>query len=523
MAERRRARLLLPLAGILLLAVAWALLERNGMIGPDMALRSGEQPAATPQSRVPGSAPRIYYGPPNSVAVLPFADRSPAGGDEALARGFAAEVQGRLEAVPSLQVTATRSSFFFDDPQASRRIVAERLKAAYLLHGDWRPQDGLLEVTATLFDARRGRESWSREFSGSLDRIEALRDAIARDVLEAMARTDALPPAPDTPADHRAWAALQQARYLADPLGAMDLQAAESRLREALGFEPAYDAARLALAELLLHPSYDPAGREAAVAEARQRIGEVLENAAAAPADLAQAWGLQSHLLHDEDWRWRAAADAADRALELRPGDAGLLALASLARFSLGDLAQAVEWLEGSIRRDPLNLGSRLRLGLVQEFAGRYDEALASYRQLLALREDYPAAHAYRARVKVLQGKAESALREVAQESHPFWKRYAEILALVAAQRQEEAESGLGRMIAEDGEVAAFQVAEILAFAGEIDRAFEWLERARERRDGGLSAVLGNPLLQSLHEDDRWERLLQQLGLPAENDGAAKP
>jgi hypothetical protein len=69
-------------------------------------------------------------------------------------------------------------------------------------------------------------------------------------------------------------------------------------------------------------------------------------------------------------------------------------------------------------------------------------------------------------------------------------------------------------MIAEDGAVAAFQLAEIFAFDGEVERAFEWLERARDQRDPGLSALLGNPLLRSLHGDPRWAALLQSLGLP---------
>jgi thioredoxin-like negative regulator of GroEL len=95
--------------------------------------------------------------------------------------------------------------------------------------------------------------------------------------------------------------------------------------------------------------------------------------------------------------------------------------------------------------------------------------------------------------VKVLQGKPESALRESGQEADPFWRRYSEILALTAAERYAEAGPLLDRMIAEDGAFAAFQLAEILAFAGEVEQAFEWLERARQQRDPGLSALLRQP------------------------------
>jgi hypothetical protein len=72
-------------------------------------------------------------------------------------------------------------------------------------------------------------------------------------------------------------------------------------------------------------------------------------------------------------------------------------------------------------------------------------------------------------------------------------------------------------MISEDGAFAAFQLAELFAFEGQVGQAFEWLERARQQRDPGLSALLGNPLLTGLHDDPRWPALLADLGLPLDS------
>ncbi|RPH93661.1 MAG: hypothetical protein EHM68_15370, partial [Lysobacterales bacterium] len=332
-----------------------------------------------------------------------------------------------------------------------------------------------------------------------------------------------------------AWLALQQGLYRADPLAnppndrpgdplnGVDLPAAQASLQAALDLDPGYEAARLSLAELSLHPAWPRREAEAnsavapaadsPVAEARRQAELVL----AGNPDSARAWGLISYLRHRHDWDWRGAAEAGRRAVAARPGDAGVLAAASLALFTLGEFAEARELLEASILRDPLNLGSRLQLGLLLEFSGLYDEALAAYRGLLSLHPEYPAARACRARVKVLQGKAESALRESGQEADPFWRRYSEILALAAAERPGEAGPLLDRMIGEDGAIAAFQIAEILAFQGEVERAFDWLGRARRQRDPGLSALLGNPLLGALHDDPRWAALLESLDLPLDS------
>lgn len=514
-ARSRLARnLLVPLAAALLLAAAWYAGQRTSPAG----LEPGPEDAARTAEPVPPDSRHVYYGPRNSVAVLPFAVPAPARDQAAQALGFAGEILDRLLEAPGIRVTARSSSFFFRDAAAPTRIVAERLQSAYVVSGQWHEAQGAISVTAVLYDAYRDRELLRSTYASRLADLLALRDDVVRDLLAALppAEPHRMPPSP--PVDPQAWLLLQDGRFLSDALGPTDLPAAERAMRAALELRPDYHAARLELAKLWLHPAR-PGDAGAIVEQARAGARRVLESralsdGAATQQDAAWAWGLLSHIRHRYDWQWQAAAEAAQRALELAPRDAGLMATASLARFTLGDLEQARVLLQESVARDPLNLASRMRLGLVLEFSGRYDDALASYRQLLALRPDYAGAHAFRARVKVLQGKHESALRESRQEVDPFWRRYAEALALLAGRRDDEAEPLLQQMMKEDGADAAFQLAEILAHDGQAGEAFAWLERARRQRDPGLSALLGNPLLENLHADPRWADLLRSLTLP---------
>ena len=58
------------------------------------------------------------------------------------------------------------------------------------------------------------------------------------------------------------------------------------------------------------------------------------------------------------------------------------------------------------------------------------------------------------------------------------------------------------------------QIAEVYAFRGESDKAFEWLERAYAQGDGGLSQMKGNPLLKSLERDLRYAAFLKKMRLP---------
>ena len=63
------------------------------------------------------------------------------------------------------------------------------------------------------------------------------------------------------------------------------------------------------------------------------------------------------------------------------------------------------------------------------------------------------------------------------------------------------------------GTVAAFQIASILSHRGEIDLAFEWLDRAYAQRDGGMTALIYDLWLSNLHNDPRWEILIDKVGL----------
>jgi hypothetical protein len=50
--------------------------------------------------------------------------------------------------------------------------------------------------------------------------------------------------------------------------------------------------------------------------------------------------------------------------------------------------------------------------------------------------------------------------------------------------------------------------AEVYAYRGESDKSFEWLERAYEQRDAGVSLVKTDPLMKNLRHDPRYTELL---------------
>jgi hypothetical protein len=78
-----------------------------------------------------------------------------------------------------------------------------------------------------------------------------------------------------------------------------------------------------------------------------------------------------------------------------------------------------------------------------------------------------------------------------------------------------EADNALHSLISGYGAESAYQVAEVYAYRGENDHAFEWLERAYAARDGGLSEIKGDPFMRHIESDARYHAFLKKLGLPS--------
>jgi TolB-like protein/Tfp pilus assembly protein PilF len=472
---------------------------------PDTMLEAMPEPAAVVQKNV-------YYGPRNSIAVLPFVDMSPEKDQEYLSDGIAEELLNLLARIPDLQVTSRTSAFFFKGKDVDIPIIAERLQVQHILEGSVRKSGARVRITTQLIDVPSDKHLWSQTFDRTLDDVFAIQDEIAAAVVEAL-KVTLFGEAPKTAEiDPQAWSLYLEGRYFNDRRGEENLARAEATFLGVLEIEPGYAPAWVGLANTYLDQIIFGGDLQKGVDQARAAAQRALE----LDPESAEAHGVISFIKRTYDWDWQGAREAAQKGLELEPGNAAVLSNASSNLFTFGQFEEAIELQQEAIKRDPLLLRSRLRLGLLYEFSAQHNEALFTYRQLAGLNPEYPGVFAYRARVKIAQGKAESALKELDKEQEPFWKRYAQILVFSALERFEEADGFFAEMIEENAHEAAFQIAEIYAFRGEIDTAFEWLQRAYDQRDGGMTEIIGDYFLKNLEGDPRWEEMLLRMGLPTD-------
>jgi TolB-like protein/Tfp pilus assembly protein PilF len=478
---------------------------------PDRA--SGEAGATGKLSGTDAAAPP----PPLTIAVLPFTDMSPNKDQEYLSDGLAEELLNLLAKIPDLRVTSRTSAFFFKGQKVDIPTIAQKLNVAHILEGSVRKSGNQVRITAQLIDVASDTHLWSDTFDRTLDDVFAIQDEIATSVVEALKIT-LLGEAPKVrEVNPDAYALFLRGRYFKERLDRESLETAQRSLMQALEIEPEYAMALVELADV--YSSMAGAGFMG-TAEFRQLAGDAVDRALVLDDKLAEAHAQLGAIRAQYDWDWKGAYSALRRALALSPASTSALRQAAVLARSLGRYEEALEMYRTAIALDPLQPVMRLSMGTALSLAGKYDEALAMHREALEFDPRFPQSHMAISSTLLLMERPDEALAEAELEPEKAWRQYARALALIALDRQQEAEQILAAYIDDFQDEWAYQIAVIYGFMGKANQAFEWLDRAYDQRDGGVGQSRGDPFLAGLHGDPRWLPFLQKVGISDEQVAA---
>jgi TolB-like protein/Tfp pilus assembly protein PilF/predicted Ser/Thr protein kinase len=466
-----------------------------------------EAKRAGPQAEAPGTAATA------SIAVLPFVNMSGEQENEYFSDGLSEELLNVLAKIPELRVAARTSSFQFKGKAGDIASIGKQLNVGAILEGSVRKAGSHVRITAQLVKVADGFHLWSETYDRELTDIFAVQDDIARSVSSALKVRLLGEDAPSAAAggNAEAYNLYLQGKYFLDRRSRGDVEKAISYYEQALKLDPGYARAWVGLARAHSRQAdwgYVP------VDEGYRKAREEVEKALDIDASLAEAHAARGKIRRANDWDWSGADAASKRALELEPGNATVVREAAVLAGTLGRFEEATRFARRSIELDPLSVAAHHGLSMIAFYAGRLDEAEATSRKALELNPEYSSAHMLLGRVYLGRSKPEAALEEMQREKDPSWRRYGLALAYHALGQRKEADAALGELLERDKEVAAYQIAEVYAFRGEVNEAFAWLERAYAQRDSGLSQMKGDPLLKSLEADPRYTPFLKKMRLP---------
>lgn len=459
-----------------------------------------------------GSTPTTRTLAFQSIAVLPFAN---VGGDvrnEYYGDGIADELAGALAKLPGLKVAARSSAFQFKGQNVAAKEIGERLGVAAVVEGSVRRMGESIRISAQLINASDGLAVWSESYERPADEVFNVQTnitaAIASELGIGSTRTAAAAP------NSRAYEAFLQGRW-------------HWGKRDREGFVKAVEYFNLALAEDSLYArawaglgdaysllggfGYLPPDSAFSMARAATRRAIVLDSTL---PDAHTALGF-IHLFYDRDWS--GARRELETALRLDPryGEARLFYAWYLLAMNRGNVA--VDSLRAAVRDEPVSLILNLRLGSILLLSGRLDEAETQLRHTLELSASYALPYLDLARIAALRSDFPEAFDHLARAPQLVASYGSGIrgYALARSGKRREALAEAARLTQGNGPSAsALGAAQTYAALGDVDRAFEWLDRAYDARDWALFFARSDPLLVSLHGDPRWAQFIARMAFP---------
>ena len=450
-----------------------------------------------------------------SIAVLPFVDMSQAKDQEYFSDGLSEELLDLLANVPQLKVIARTSSFSFKGKNADIAEIARKLAVATILEGSVRKSGNTLRITAQLIRASDSTHLWSETYERELTDVFKVQDEIASAVVAAL-KVKLLQ------------ANLLQAESNAGGVRTANMQAHDHYLlgnelmargviesyRQAVGeyqfaidLDPGYASAYTGLANAYGYVA-DLTAHASSAALAMRATDKALSLAPKYPEALStRAW-----LRAEYAWDWAGARSDYETALSVDPNNATALRRYAWLLATLGQLPEAVAMATRAHERDPVGDADLWTLGLLLNASGRFVDAY----NLLRISAG-PAPGEYVSMVLTESLILAGRYAEVAAETQASNRRN-QLLGAAFAEfslgHREASNAALAELTKNHADGLAYQIAEIHAWRGETDQAFEWLNRAYAQHDGGLATLKFSPFIASLRRDPRYAALLKKMGLP---------
>ena len=458
-----------------------------------------------------------------SIVVLPFVDLSPGSDQAYFSDGIAEEILNLLAKVRELRVISRSSAFQYRGDDIAIPTVAEALNVSYVLEGSVRMAGDWMRITAQLIDARADAHLWSETYDREFSDVFAIQDDIARSIVDAL-EIRLLGDGPKVErTDPETYALYLQAHHAIYVLQDYS-EAAEQLLEQVLERDPNYVPALTTIVHVTSSLTGDAPESKYSWEQGIPLMRKYVDRALAIDpedgrANAHRAW---MALFYQNDLE--TGVLYLNRALEYDPRDELTLFYAGTVSGYLGRNEDAITLQEAALARDPLCSPCLYVVMHAYFRSGRLDEALAASERRMRIG---PGGWISRGNIHLFKGEVQEALESYDRQKEPrFGWLGARAIALYelgddAAYR--EALDELGNINNAD---AYLETARVHAWAGNIDTAFEYLDRHLDPESPDFfwlaTRVIWNPFFRKLQDDPRWLDLREEAGLGPERLAAIR-
>ncbi|MDQ3749318.1 MAG: protein kinase [Acidobacteriota bacterium] len=458
-------------------------------------------------------------GGKKSIAVLPLKPIGAANRDEIYEVGIADSLIYKLGAMKGFVVRPLSATRKYADINQDPIAAGREQQVDYVLASNYQLAGGKIRVTSQLYNVENGQIEETYKIEKDASDLFKMQDQIAGEVGNILATRFAVassnPKAVRGTDNEEAYRLYLQAMYLVDKEKPADSQRAIELFDEALALDPNYAKAWAAKARAHCHFAHTGGSSpDAEFAKAKPAI----ERAFALDNNLAEAHAVLGIIKTDYDWDFAEGEKQFRQAIEFSPNSDIFYRWYANRLVGQGRSDEAITMAKTAIDLNPIYVVHQLYYGRVLYFARRYDDAIKQLERVAEMDSAQPSV--YNIRWRCFNKKADYArayesfmkAQQLSGAKEDVLKNYETLYArngwqsvLLKFLKTVKAGDANGS--------AAYTIAALSALAGEREQSLRYLDEAVKNRSLEISNLKGDPSLDSLRDDPRFDVLVKRVGL----------
>jgi len=381
--------------GLIVVALLFVAADRI-WLSPRMAVPP-RTPAEVAIKDIPVSAPKPpdVQNLPNSIAVLPFTNRSANPNDVYFVDGIHDDLLTHISKIGAIKTISRTSVMQYRDTEKTIPEIAHELGVGTILEGGVQRAGQQIRINVQLIDARTDEHLWAEIYDRSLttENIFAIQSEISKAISEALKavlspaeqkRIEAVPTENLEAYEFYLIGKQRMARRDTD-----SLEGAVKYLTEAVEIDPNYALAWSALGDVyLLQREKAGVSENELLLKAQTAIDKALE----IDPGLGEAYtslGMLRYNFNDLD----GAEQSYRKAIEVSPNYSTTYHWYSILLRGQGRLQEASEMISKAVQLDPMSAVIRVNLAAALRVEGRHEEALEELEQAVAINPSYVTAY----------------------------------------------------------------------------------------------------------------------------------
>ena len=459
---------------------------------------------------------------PRTIAVLPFKRLNPQAGDEYLGVGLCDVLVTKLSRLHNLVVRPTSAVLKFEASATDSVAAGLELRTEAVLEGSIQRDGDRLRVTARLINVSDGAAIWADTFNERFDDLFKVQDAIAGDVVRALAVTlgqgDRALLSRDYTRNTEAYQLYLKGRYFWEKRTEANARKSIEYFERAIALDSEYALAYTGLADAYWTLHFLAQSAEAENLPARAKTAAL--TALALDDTLAEAHTSLGEIDEVYELDFTAAEREYKRALALNPNYALGHQRYGFLLNKLGRVDEATAEFGRALALDPLS-------PLINTDAARpfirsrdYRRAIAQLHASVEIDPNFPRTHNLLAACYTQIGQYDEAISEARraaelagppqQQGSPSPLNYQLAYIYARAGRTADARRVLRELETSDHDDQIYNHALAYAALGDRDRAFVLIEKIYETRNIDFASLKFDPQWDDFREDARFQALMRR-------------